>query len=271
LINFKIQYQNLIKDSYEIKLDLPGLLYIDENVLIKQDQIIGFIIKKIGSNLISGKSIMNVSLPVNIFDPRTLLQVYAYELSFAPIYLSRAFYSFNKVERIKWVTVFLISQLHLSPLQTKPFNPIIGETFQCRIGNMNIYLEQTVNKPPTSNLYAFSEDGNYKVYGNIITSASTSMNSVKADKQGKYILEFSDGGSYELYFPSVSIKGTTIGNRIFNFVESATVIDRKYDLAVYLKFNPDERNSIIRFFGAKQKTYPDTFRQEFFFNVLEEK
>jgi hypothetical protein len=266
IINFKIQYQNLVKESYENKLDLPGLLYVDEDVLIKQEQIIGFIIKKIGSNLLSGKSIMNVSLPVNIFDPRTLLQVYAYELSFAPIYLSRAFYSYIQIEKIKWVTVFLISQLHLSPLQTKPFNPIIGETFQCKIGNMNVYLEQTINKPPTCNLYAFSDDGNFKVYGNIITYASTSMNSVKAEKQGKYIVEFSDGGSFELYFPTISIKGTTIGSRIFNFVDCASVIDRKYDLAVYLKFNPDERNSIIRFFGGKQKTYPDTFRYYNIFN-----
>lgn len=51
-----------------------GLEFINQDLLKKQRGILTYMIKKIGSNLFSGKSIMNVSLPINIFDPRSLLE-----------------------------------------------------------------------------------------------------------------------------------------------------------------------------------------------------
>jgi len=52
--------------------------------------VLKLILKKIGSNLISGKSILNITLPVIIFDKRSNLEKYAYMLSYAPIFLERA-------------------------------------------------------------------------------------------------------------------------------------------------------------------------------------
>jgi len=46
-----------------------------------QNSAITYLLKKLGSSLLKGESIMNISLPVNIFDMRTLLQVYFYYLS----------------------------------------------------------------------------------------------------------------------------------------------------------------------------------------------
>ena len=36
----------------------------------------------------------------------------------------------------------------MSVTQLKPFNPIWGETFQCKIGETKLYLEQTSHHPP---------------------------------------------------------------------------------------------------------------------------
>lgn len=41
-------------------------------------------IKSIGSNLLSGKSILNISLPVEIFETRSNLERFAYSFTFAP-------------------------------------------------------------------------------------------------------------------------------------------------------------------------------------------
>lgn len=46
---------------------------------------------------------MNISLPVIIFDKRSLLQVPAYEFSFAPYFLERAALCSDPLERLKWV------------------------------------------------------------------------------------------------------------------------------------------------------------------------
>lgn len=51
-----------------------GLEYINQDVLKKQRSVMTYMLKKIGSNLLSGKSIMNVSLPIYIFDPRSVLE-----------------------------------------------------------------------------------------------------------------------------------------------------------------------------------------------------
>jgi hypothetical protein len=136
--------------------------------------------------------------------------------------------------------------------------PIIGETFQCVIGNLQIYIEQTVAKPPTSNIYCISP--NYKIYGYITTNASTGANSIKAVKTGKFIVEFNDGIRHEIYFPQVHIKGTTVGKRTFNYKHVAMVCDKANNLASFINFNPDAKGLLASIFSSKQKTYPDTFK-----------
>jgi hypothetical protein len=45
------------------------------------------IIKQLGSNLLSGKSIMNMSLPVEIFDNKSILERFAVGFGYAPKFL----------------------------------------------------------------------------------------------------------------------------------------------------------------------------------------
>ncbi len=65
----------MINKVYQKNLSEPGLVFIDQESISKQSNVISYLIKKMGSNLIKGKSIMNISLPVSIFDKRTLLHV----------------------------------------------------------------------------------------------------------------------------------------------------------------------------------------------------
>lgn len=52
--------------EYRISAD-NQLIYINEAMLRGQKDTLKFVIKQIGANLISGKSVLNVSLPVDIF------------------------------------------------------------------------------------------------------------------------------------------------------------------------------------------------------------
>jgi len=65
----------MINTVYEKTNKEAGLILKDKEILSRQDKVMGYLIKKMGSNLIKGKSIMNTSLPVTIFDKRTLHQV----------------------------------------------------------------------------------------------------------------------------------------------------------------------------------------------------
>ena len=59
----------------------------------------------------------------------------------------------DPIEKLKFSTAFAITKFHLSGAQLKPFNPILGETFQCKIADSMFYLEQTSHHPPISNFY----------------------------------------------------------------------------------------------------------------------
>ena len=47
-------------------------------------------LKKIGSNLLTGKSILSISLPVDIFETRSNLERVANSMVYAPFYLEKA-------------------------------------------------------------------------------------------------------------------------------------------------------------------------------------
>jgi hypothetical protein len=49
------------------------MIFINQEVIDAQKDIIKYVLKQIGTNLLSGKSVMNMSLPVEIFDDRSIL------------------------------------------------------------------------------------------------------------------------------------------------------------------------------------------------------
>jgi hypothetical protein len=51
------------------------MIYTNNSIIEKQRGIAGYMIKNIGLNIIKGKSIMNVSLPINVFDTRSILEL----------------------------------------------------------------------------------------------------------------------------------------------------------------------------------------------------
>jgi hypothetical protein len=105
----------------------------------------------------------------------------------------------------------------------KPFNPILGETFQTKIGNTEIYLEQTSHHPPILNFYIFNPK--FKCFGYEAIEATTGANSVVADRKGKYFICFKDGTLYKLIRPKLRLTGTTIGKRLTNFLDELVVED----------------------------------------------
>jgi hypothetical protein len=200
-----------------------GLEYIEQNMLDKQRNVLGYMVKKIGNNLLSGKSVMNVSLPIFIFDVRSLLDTYAYDYRMASHFLDKAALTTDKVERLKLVTTYYITAFHLSLAMSKPFNPIIGETFQCKVGNSLVYFEQTSHHPPVSNYYV--KNPNYIAYGSISIDASAGPNTVTAINKSSRTIKFNDGTTYKIKFPKFIMTGLSIGNRFLNFYENLTVED----------------------------------------------
>ena len=256
---FHMDYENEWKNNYANIPEKSGLLYINEEAKNIGYRAIKYLIAKFTKSILENKSILNVSLPVFMFDKRTLHMGFAHEQKFAPIFLMKAALSNDKFERLKWVTTYLMSSLHFSVIQIKPFNPIIGETFQCRIGNIDLYIEQTVNHPITLNIYGKEINGEFIMYGHLITDASIHVNSLYTSRLGKYFIKFKDGTLFRVIMPPITLKGLSMGDRLFNFIDKGLVMDLTNNLCSYIEMNPDELGFFQSFFKTK-KTFPDFFK-----------
>ena len=256
---FYCDYENEWKNNYSNAPEKTGLLYINEEAKKIGYEAVKYLVAKFSKNVLQGKSILNISLPVFMFDKRTLHIAFAYEQKFAPIFLTKAALSIDKFERLKWVTTYLMSCLHFSVIQLKPFNPIIGETFQCRVGNIDIYVEQTVNHPITLNIYCKEINGNFIMYGYLITDASVYVNTLYSTRLGKCFIKFKDGTIFQIRLPQISLKGISMGDRLYNYINKCLVQDLTNGLCAYIEMDPDEPGYISSFFKSK-KTFPDFFR-----------
>lgn len=103
---------------------------VDREILDKQKGLISEMLKKIMQSIAEGRGIVGVSLPVRIFEPRSLLERIVDWWTFAPGFLGPAAINPNPVERFEAVIAFALAGLYVSVSQVKPFNPILGETYQ---------------------------------------------------------------------------------------------------------------------------------------------
>lgn len=54
-----------------------------------QKGVLKFVLTKIGKNLLSGKSVLNISLPVDIFCSMSNLELFTQSMCYAPILIER--------------------------------------------------------------------------------------------------------------------------------------------------------------------------------------
>lgn len=67
-----------------------GVKILDKELVSKQRSILGHVLKQMGANLFSGKSLMSVSFPIDIFEGQSMLQRIAKSLAYAPHFLFKA-------------------------------------------------------------------------------------------------------------------------------------------------------------------------------------
>jgi len=236
-----------------------GISLTNKNVLKKQRNVLGHFLRKLGSNLAQGKSFMQISMPVTIFESKSLLEKLARNFSYGPIYLKEAARSNDPLFRFKYAIAYSIGMLQVNCEQKKPFNPIIGETYQGKIQDLSLFLEQTSHHPPVSNFYCEDADGDYTISGNIQVDAHFKANSVKGIQAGKHLIKFADGQTIAMDGPQIMIEGLVFGSRQFNFIGMMKLADVKNNLYADIIFNPDSKG----FFGgmfSKQTTPTDHFR-----------
>ena len=273
-----IRYQPIDKETghYAISNDWSrakegGLLWYNKKELEVQGKVLSYLIKRLGSNLIQGKSVINISLPVDLFDIKSFLERIAFSYTYAPYFLEpfpsnldpkSSDFDRPGLYQIYQVLCFILSSLHMSISQKKPFNPILGETFQGWIKGCPIYCEQISHHPPISSFLMLGHK--FKIQGNFEIAASMHPNSVTGKQLGLGQVIFYDilnEGNKSIYFtfPPCVVAGLAFGSRIVNYEGKVWIFDAKEKLAMEIGFNPDKKGMISGML-SKQKTANDYYR-----------
>ena len=90
---------------------------MNQKILEKQKGVVKDVISQAAANVFSGQSIIGISLPVRIFEPRSLLERICIWYGYAPIFLKEAAQHSDPVERFKLVIAFALSSLYCSVKQ----------------------------------------------------------------------------------------------------------------------------------------------------------
>lgn len=101
-----------------------------DNALVAKLRSIGKeMIKSLGKQLLSGKfNLSKVSFPIRMMIPKTALETAVHGTCLFPLYITKAAYSPDHLDRFKLVIVSTLASFFWTNTFLKPLNPILGET-----------------------------------------------------------------------------------------------------------------------------------------------
>jgi Oxysterol-binding protein len=100
---------------------------------------------------LGGEVSMGISLPVSFFEPTSTLQRMAEMLHFSDL-LDQAAEQRSSLDKLVYVAIFACTNYNSTQRFCKPFNPVLGETFEFVDEELGVHLvsEQVSHHPPMS-------------------------------------------------------------------------------------------------------------------------
>jgi hypothetical protein len=199
---------------------------------------------------------MNISLPIKIFEPRSFLEKVAADFALAPYFLDRAGEMTEPFDRFKQVVTWLIASCHLEPQMIKPFNPILGETFQGSMGGYKVYVEQISHHPPISAFEISADAEKPSITGYFEFEAATGIRKMTGFKKGRVTTRFPDGQEVSAkLFPNFEMHGMMRGTRTFSYLGDFKIVDEGNGYYADIIMNPERKGWFKRMFGGQKSPF----------------
>jgi len=217
----------------------------------KQKGVVTTIFKEAAHKIFEGKGIVGLSLPVRIFEPRSMIERICDLFNYSSHYLNRAAATDEPAERIKYIMGFVLAAAPHGICQYKPFNPLLGETYQAtQADGTTIECEHISHHPPITAYYV--NNPNFKIYGTFTINGEIHMNSVDGFYEGWGTVEFKDGSKYKFCLPNLSIYGLIMGSRGLQYTTCITVFHEASQTKGVLKYAADAKSGLTSLFSSSR-------------------
>ncbi|KAI8888165.1 Oxysterol-binding protein [Backusella circina FSU 941] len=144
-------------------------------------------------------------------------------------------------ERLLAISRWFISTLYGSyasrctngQYEKKPYNPILGETFFCNMGDAKCVCEQVCHHPPISAFYFEDEKAGISLNGHSGQKSKFKGTSIKIEQVGRavlYLKEFDE--QYLIDFPDLLIRGVLTGGAYIELGGTCTIVGSNNTKAV---------------------------------------
>ena len=165
---------------------------------------------------------------------------------------------------MKYVAAFLQTNVLMFLNLDKPFDPLLGETFQAELNGCKVYCEQLSYEPPVTAFQIYGN--NFRIYGTQESTASINMNSVDAVAIGIINIKFENTGEiFSTQYSQIYLEGTTFGERTFNKKGKQIIWNHNNSLFTEIQYNPDRKHNKLRrkdfYYGAIYKMRPKFFEE----------
>ncbi|KAF6816461.1 oxysterol binding protein [Colletotrichum plurivorum] len=159
-----------------------------------------------------GKDMTKMTLPVSFNEPTSLLYRAGEDMEYTDL-LDLAADRSDSIERLLYVAAFASSEYASSIGRVaKPFNPLLGETFEYARPDKNyrLFLEQVSHHPPIGALWA--ESPNWTYYGESAVRSRFLGKSFDVDHLGTWFLRLRpNAGGKEDFYSWKKVKSSVIG------------------------------------------------------------
>jgi len=129
-----------------------------------------------------GQDLGKITVPVYFNEPISMLQKTAECMEYSKL-LDKANYEQNSLIWLAYVTAFTLSQFSsIEGRKQKPFNPVLGETYELLTPDFRFMSEQVSHHPPISALCG--HNNNFEVYAHTEVTGSFKKMSLRYKSLG---------------------------------------------------------------------------------------
>lgn len=170
--------------------DEGEFLLIDKAILDSQRGVITDVIKQATMNIIKGKGLMRVQMPIRLFEPICSYELVA-RFTGCMDKIHEAAKEAPGIERLKLIMAWIVGGFIHTMAVKKPFNNIMGETMNAEYSDgTKIYAEHVQHDPPVEMVLLVNEDLKFRMHANFETTVALGPNEVTILCKGIITIEF---------------------------------------------------------------------------------